>query len=144
MTKWQLLAICGTNIKYVVPITGEILSPDKVIVSNSNICFTVRINKWNSNEAYYALNEGLQPKPIFRPLSDLIKKIEHNGVVFIPTHMFSCEFEFMLNHAETYDFKSDYPFKVLDKLIEWRFDILGLIEKGEAIDVNTLPENPYK
>ena len=33
MTKFQLLAMCGTNIKYVVPITGEILSPDKVIVS---------------------------------------------------------------------------------------------------------------
>ena len=30
------------------------------------------------------------------------------------------------------------------KLIEWHFDIAGLIEKGEAIDVNTLPENPYK
>ena len=31
-----------------------------------------------------------------------------------------------------------------NKLIEWHFDIAGLIEKGEAIDVNTLPENPYK
>ena len=30
------------------------------------------------------------------------------------------------------------------KLIEWHFDIAGLIEKGEAIDVNTLPENTYK
>ena len=30
------------------------------------------------------------------------------------------------------------------KLIKWHFDIAGLIEKGEAIDVNTLPENPYK
>ena len=30
------------------------------------------------------------------------------------------------------------------KLIEWHFDIAGLIEKGEAIDINTLSENPYK
>ena len=30
------------------------------------------------------------------------------------------------------------------KLVEWNFDIAGLIEKGEAIDINTLPENPYK
>ena len=30
------------------------------------------------------------------------------------------------------------------KLVEWHFDIAGLIEKGEAINVNTLPENPYK
>ena len=34
--------------------------------------------------------------------------------------------------------------QLFQKLIEWHFDIAGLIEKGEAIDVNTLPENPYK
>ena len=33
---------------------------------------------------------------------------------------------------------------LIQKLIEWHFDIAGLIEKREAIDVNTLPENPYK
>lgn len=30
------------------------------------------------------------------------------------------------------------------KLIEWHFDIAGLIEKGEAIDVNKLETNPYE
>ena len=35
-------------------------------------------------------------------------------------------------------------FSLFQKLIEWHFDIAGLIEKGEAIDVNTLPINPYK
>lgn len=30
------------------------------------------------------------------------------------------------------------------KLIEWHFDIAGIIEKGEAIDVNTLDKNPYE
>ena len=34
--------------------------------------------------------------------------------------------------------------QLFQKLIEWHFDIAGLIEKGEAIDVTTLPENPYK
>lgn len=38
----------------------------------------------------------------------------------------------------------DNQFILFTKLIEWHFDIAGLIEKGEAIDVNTLPENPYK
>lgn len=33
--------------------------------------------------------------------------------------------------------------KLFQKLIEWHFDIAGLIEKGEAIDINTI-ENPYK
>lgn len=34
--------------------------------------------------------------------------------------------------------------ELFQKLIEYHFDIAGLIEKGEAIDVNTLSENPYK
>lgn len=33
---------------------------------------------------------------------------------------------------------------IIQKLIEYHFDIAGLIKKGEAIDVNTFPENPYK
>ena len=35
-------------------------------------------------------------------------------------------------------------FYTIKKLIEWHFDIANLIEKGEAIDVNTLETNPYK
>ena len=35
-------------------------------------------------------------------------------------------------------------FDIILKLIEYHFDIAGLIEKGEAIDVNRLSENPYK
>jgi len=37
-----------------------------------------------------------------------------------------------------------FPFCVCQKLVEWHFDIANLIEKGEAIDVNTLETNPYK
>ena len=37
-----------------------------------------------------------------------------------------------------------YQLNLFQKLIEWHFDIAILIEKGEAIDVNTLEENPYK
>ena len=37
-----------------------------------------------------------------------------------------------------------YQLYMFQKLIEWKFDVSGLIEKGEAIDVNTLNENPYK
>ena len=37
-----------------------------------------------------------------------------------------------------------YQLEMFQKLIEWHFDIAGLIEKGEAIDVNTLEVNPYE
>lgn len=33
---------------------------------------------------------------------------------------------------------------LFDKLNEWMFDYRGLISAGLAIDVNTLPENPYE
>ena len=36
------------------------------------------------------------------------------------------------------------PFYVIEILVKNHFDIAGLIEKGEAIDVNTLEVNPYK
>jgi len=36
-----------------------------------------------------------------------------------------------------------YQLQLFQKLIEWHFDICGLIEKGEATDVNTLSVNPY-
>ena len=35
-------------------------------------------------------------------------------------------------------------FGLILNLISWHFDIAGLIEKGEAIDVNTFEINPYK
>ena len=34
--------------------------------------------------------------------------------------------------------------EIFDKLNEWMFDYRGLISAGLAIDVNTLPENPYE
>lgn len=33
---------------------------------------------------------------------------------------------------------------IFDKLSEWMFDYRGLIPEGLAIDVNTLPQNPYE
>ncbi len=38
----------------------------------------------------------------------------------------------------------DNPYWIVQKLIEWKFDVFGLIEKGLAINVNTLKDNPYK
>ena len=35
-------------------------------------------------------------------------------------------------------------FDSYQQLIEWHFDLFNGIESGEAIDVNTLDENPYK
>lgn len=88
-------------------------------------------------------------KPILRPMSDLTEKITHKGKKFVP-------FEVLNNRGHFIEFDatgmlyttascidSDWPM-VFDKFHEWMFDYRGLISAGLAIDVNTLPENPYE
>ena len=88
-------------------------------------------------------------KPILHQLSDLTNPIEHNGEKFVPIN------EIVSHSLSYYDDKEDalisiynYPEQMrwwtVQMLIEWHFDIAGLIEKNEAIDINTLTENPYK
>mgnify|MGYP003609910729 CR=1 FL=1 len=86
------------------------------------------------------LNEEM--KPILRPLSDLTKEIEHNGEKFVFSDIYFsnskieklqdkslCLFENPLNEID---------YNSVQTLIKYHFDIFGLIEKGLAIDINTL------
>lgn len=95
-------------------------------------------------------------KLILRPLSDLTKEIEVNGEKFVPIEWFEIGDD--SNDSEEYDhgnikliktleriskfnISNDIlylPHGVVQKLYEWHFDIQGLIEKGFAIDINTL------
>ena len=78
-------------------------------------------------------------KPILRPLSDLTKEIEVNGNLFIPNH--HPLFKIFINDDMDW-FMDNCPFFVnyvqVQKLLEWHFDVFNLIEKGLAIDINTL------
>lgn len=93
---------------------------------------------------------------ILRPLSDLTKEIEHNGEKFVTIDYF----EIGDDDNETYEYDNgninliqdlEYlsanrlsldivfiPYGVIQKLLEWHFDVFGLIEKNLAIDINTL------
>lgn len=107
--------------------------------------------------------------PICRPLSDLTKPITHKGETFVPIVELAKVKDSKFDFTETFVSESDRfysahnsngnpnassffldkrmsfnEFRIVQKLIEWHFDVAGLIEKGEAIDVNTLNENPYK
>lgn len=75
-------------------------------------------------------------KPILRPLSDLTKEIEHNGEMFIPCEQFSYDMECMLRLGDVDT--GCQPYSLIQKLIEWHFDIFGLIDKDLAIDINNL------
>ena len=92
--------------------------------------------------------------PVCHHLSDLTKPIEHNGEMFVPAEKIrhlrtGSQYEittigfFSLNYGMKHEYNT-LPFEIIEWLIIHHFDIAGLIDKGEAIDVNTLPENPYK
>jgi hypothetical protein len=90
--------------------------------------------------------------PILYPLSDLVKQIEYNGQKFIFVDKIWHEFnlhnnfdfiELITDEANINDLCSIMPFDCIMFLIKLHFDIAGLIERGEAIDVNTLKVNPY-
>ena len=81
--------------------------------------------------------DGIKEKPILCPLSDLTKEIEVNGDKFVP-----------IDKIAIYGDENNYLIEqikfglveviIWQMLLEWHFDIYGLIEKGLAIDKNTL------
>ena len=95
-------------------------------------------------------------KPILRPLSDLSKDINIDGnkinplKIILKHHEFYNSIKFiqydndsyieMKGHAMITEVYSvdDSPLKIAEKLFAWHFDVFGLIEKGLAIDINTL------
>lgn len=96
--------------------------------------------------------------PLLRPLSDLAKEIEIDGVPIIPfdeiyigaerynvnTLRYSMYVEYWMmgerfvDHIYKIKNFDNCPYRIIEKLFEWHFDIYGLIEKGLAIDINTL------
>jgi len=115
----------------------------------------------DNSESLSILDVEEYGKPILRPLSDLIKEIEVNREKFVPIVELSGykdlkgEISFGYSHKKYYvkiriqstnewachttpsDLYSMDYFTV-QKLLEWHFDIYGLIEANLAIDINTL------
>ncbi|MBP9793323.1 MAG: hypothetical protein KBC56_04925 [Flavobacterium sp.] len=124
----------------------------------------VTVETWNISDVQQPFQKRysvLSVKPILRPLSDLIKEIEVDGEKFVPIEKL-----FELNHpthkAKEYYYTvvpnwvecshvstaiqfrfylNDYfgnNYTTVSQLIKWHFDVFGLIEKGLAININTL------
>jgi len=88
-------------------------------------------------------------KLILYPLSDLTKEIQVNGNKFVPiekinrTHPeYPIEIDentvFFTDACELNMLEMTEIYSIFQKLLEWHFDINGLIGKGWAIDINTL------
>ena len=96
----------------------------------------------SSDTIEFALNN--QNKPILRPLSYLTKEIEVNGEKFVPLIKLQSK-GYNMNFDEEYTFddfiKGDIlnnSYGFIELLLEWHFDIYGLIENNLAINKNTL------
>ncbi len=81
-------------------------------------------------------------KLLLHPLSDLTKEIEVNGEKFVPIDKLTegCH-EHNAKEKLIYDiihFPELLPYFKVQLLLKWHFDVFDLIEKGEAIDRNTL------
>lgn len=98
---------------------------------------------WQSGEVrhfvlYYS--EVLQFKPILRPLSQLTQEIEHNGEKFVPFERFyevvDCldYLDIMLEDIHSNNSILHWSYEIIEKLLEWHFDIYGLIEQNLAIE----------
>ncbi len=113
------------------------------------------------NGRSYAGKNTSQFKPRLHPLPDLMKEIEHNGERFIPiTKLTGVEdlsvFEITDNDiklpkarcvgGKVLDWKLNLDevgmlfneYIVIQKLLEWHFDIFGLLDKNLAVDINTI------
>lgn len=91
-------------------------------------------------------------KPNLRPLSDLTKEIEHNGETFVPV-VRVCAFGVVtkiINDSDVeklkyfisdWENKKKMPQWCYELFTSWHFDMDNLIEKGLAIDLNTIDNN---
>lgn len=95
-------------------------------------------------------------KPILRPLSDLTKEIEVMGKKFVPIEVLNNMLFTKHSKLEYYDselcngallFSTNIKgYNILSmnekvqKILEWHFDIFGLIEKGLAISIHDVEQ----
>ena len=104
---------------------------------------------FESNDKYINIEDVdcLNYKPILRPLDALKSPITHNGKTFIALHellkdnCFNLEkmTEERINEFEaTFIDAYSWSYKDAITLCSWHYDIFNLIEKGLAIDINSL------
>lgn len=144
MRTLELKDICG-YLPYGLKFLSDYFSTPHEIVS---IDLTDNTADFSNNCGYTNKSLG-EVKPILRPMSDLTKEITHRGEKFVPLGVLNNRGHFIefdtagLLYTVGGCMDSDW-LMVFDKFHEWMFDYRGLISAGLAIDVNTLPENPYE
>ena len=140
MTRLEFLSMSlSKGLKGVIYIGGEqeIVTLKSIDTDGNEIWVS------SDNWVYSSLNYDI--KIICRKLSDLTnsdtKSIGFKVRLEVSNASNNGDWILLLNGG--FNLKTS-PFYVIEILVKNHFDIVGLIEKGEAIDVNTLDVNPYK
>lgn len=100
--------------------------------------FELRNKELRTDNIDFFLNYA---KPILRPLSDLTKEIEIDGNKFIPYEVLDMELDIVTLLLDGTMSVDNLAYSDVKYIFEWHFDVFGLIEKGLAIDINTLPQS---
>jgi len=116
--------------------------PYKVLVGDGRTPFELTEHNFTNVFPYVT-------KIYLRPLSDLVKEVEHNGERFVPIDWLNdnkslklgicvnTQGEWNIFNGKTSNIRF-LEYCVIEKLFEWNFDVFNLIEEGLAIDINTL------
>lgn len=136
--------------KILVPHWRDVNKKETVIVME--LSFDGYINLDNGNSHFVESS-----KIFLRPLSGLHAEIHSNGKTFIPIQILQKKFTkrlrfdgdgfyYHIDKSVVRGKSSDthFPFSQLEAyeyLFEWHFDVFGLIEKGLAIDYNSVKSN---
>ncbi len=103
--------------------------------------YSIGNGRINFSKRFYQSDLGVKAKPILRPLTDLKKPITIGKNTFIPKQYFKDT-----THCEVFEYEGQLHVEnltigvqlVFQTLMEWHFDIYGLIDKGYAVDINTI------
>ena len=142
--------------KLTVPILCAYLPHGVQVQGKYNNQITLRYHHFTNDYGDF-IGVDKQAKLLLRPLSSLTKEITHNGETFVPVEWFeigddentSLEYDYgnikIIKQLEDISrigmFQFKYlPFGVVQKLIEWHFDLWNLLESGDALPITANQE----
>lgn len=103
---------------------------------------------FRNGDTYCNFHNGILP--ILHPLNNVLSEITENDSKFFPAEVIwsidSSEIEEFKIYGTVPQYWKDslkvkpryYDYWVIQNLLKWHFDFNNLIEKGEAVDINTL------
>ncbi len=96
-----------------------------------------------SNQLFIGINritaKDSDVKPILYDL-DLTKPIWFEGEKFVPATIYPMPPQ----NDVRWKAPKQFEYTIIEKLLEWKIDVFGLIPSGGAISVDSLKENCYK